>query len=473
MKLFGWHLGMFVGLLSWCVPGWAADGNGGVELEFLYFQEQVQPVLLAERVGAKACASCHARVAPRLVKLADGSASWNNEQSRENFAVWREYVVAGEPSESTLLTKPLAAEAGGSGRHGGGVRWKSKADPEWQTLAAWVRGQRLGGLSVATASGGERAFVRHSDGIAVIHADSGQIVGSVEGAGAAADFALAPDGTRLYVANGAASTLDIVDMRTLRVFKSIGLSGPPRALAASGDGETVYAGIAGEPGVVDVVGTRSLTRTATIDVGGPVDDVSLTPDGTHLFVWAAASPELRAVDTSRREWTWRQTFAEGLGGLAFLAGGDGSTRHVAVNFASVHGFSLVDFARRKVVRTFEFPDEGAGAFPARGIAVDTVAGVVWAASPATESVYAYGIPENCVSGSALPGQRCEWELLGGVELGARPKSLALSGDGKELWVALAVDDAVAVVDAEALAAKLRIRVGQMPGGIMLGEVSVR
>ena len=36
---------------------------------------------------------------------------------------------------------PLAIDAGGDPFHPGGKRWASKDDPEWQMLAAWVRGQ--------------------------------------------------------------------------------------------------------------------------------------------------------------------------------------------------------------------------------------------------------------------------------------------------------------------------------------------
>ena len=44
--------------------------------------------------------------------------------------------------KSKLLMHPLAEEAGGDDFHGGGHHWKSQDDPEWQTMAAWVRGQK-------------------------------------------------------------------------------------------------------------------------------------------------------------------------------------------------------------------------------------------------------------------------------------------------------------------------------------------
>ena len=47
--------------------------------------------------------------------------------------------------KSRMLLHPLAEAAGGDRFHGGGKHWQSQSDPEWQTLAAWVCGETLGG----------------------------------------------------------------------------------------------------------------------------------------------------------------------------------------------------------------------------------------------------------------------------------------------------------------------------------------
>jgi hypothetical protein len=81
-----------------------------------------------------------------------------------------------------MLIHPLAAAAGGDRFHAGGKHWKSKSDPEWQTLAAWVRGNTLtsGG---ATARGVVRVLQSNSagDDIHVIDPATNQIVGKIEG----------------------------------------------------------------------------------------------------------------------------------------------------------------------------------------------------------------------------------------------------------------------------------------------------
>jgi hypothetical protein len=42
---------------------------------------------------------------------------------------------------SRLCTHPLASSGGGDPFHPGGKHFKSRDDPEWQTLAAWVNGK--------------------------------------------------------------------------------------------------------------------------------------------------------------------------------------------------------------------------------------------------------------------------------------------------------------------------------------------
>ena len=112
-------------------------------LDFDFFKARVQPIFLAKRPGHARCVTCHRTGSPPLVPLADGQATWTDEQSRQNFDAWKRVVVPGRPDASRLLLHPLAKTAGGDVFHAGGRHWASQSDPEWQTLAAWVRGETL------------------------------------------------------------------------------------------------------------------------------------------------------------------------------------------------------------------------------------------------------------------------------------------------------------------------------------------
>ena len=111
-------------------------------LSYEVFKQRVQPILTSPRKGNARCTACHSRGGGNsyLEELSPGSTTYNEEQTRRNFERVRRLVVPGEPLKSLLLVNPLAEEAGGSHWHGGGKHWQSQNDPEWQTLASWVRG---------------------------------------------------------------------------------------------------------------------------------------------------------------------------------------------------------------------------------------------------------------------------------------------------------------------------------------------
>jgi len=120
----------------------APSATSSSSLDFEFFKTEVQPIFLAKRPGFARCIACHGSGTPmRLQPLSPGRTAWNEEESRKNFQVVRERVVPGS-LESRLLVHPLATDAGGDFYHNGGKHFKSQSDPEWQTLKAWVFGQK-------------------------------------------------------------------------------------------------------------------------------------------------------------------------------------------------------------------------------------------------------------------------------------------------------------------------------------------
>src|SRR5215471_7595205 len=117
--------------------------GAGPSLDFEFFKTRVQPILMAKRPGHARCYVCHSIGTPfRLQRLSPGATQWNEEQSRRNFEAAQHEVIPGDPQVSQLLVHPLAPEAGGDLFHNGGKHWDSQSNPEWQTLAEWVKGQK-------------------------------------------------------------------------------------------------------------------------------------------------------------------------------------------------------------------------------------------------------------------------------------------------------------------------------------------
>jgi hypothetical protein len=111
-------------------------------LDFEAYRTKVEPIFLKKRMGHARCVVCHSanNSTFRLQQLPEGAA-WTEEQSRKNFESVSKLVAPGDPAKSRLLIHPLAPEAGGDKFHGGGRQFASQDDPDWKTVADWIRGK--------------------------------------------------------------------------------------------------------------------------------------------------------------------------------------------------------------------------------------------------------------------------------------------------------------------------------------------
>lgn len=116
------------------------------EADFDGFVQTVQPVF------ARRCAnpSCHGRFERPLAVFAEQQfraepgdvfvdVPLTEDELRANFDAARAFLLdISTTDECLLLTKPLAAAAGGV-RHAGGTLFEDAADPEARALSTWVR----------------------------------------------------------------------------------------------------------------------------------------------------------------------------------------------------------------------------------------------------------------------------------------------------------------------------------------------
>lgn len=114
-----------------------------VAVDFQYYRSCVHPnVLSVAKYGQLACTSCHAGGSAGFAPASSGVLT--EAEARQGFEVLQRLIVPGDPARSRFLLKPLHPDGGGAYAHNGVRRWQSRSDPEWQTLAAWVRGEVTG-----------------------------------------------------------------------------------------------------------------------------------------------------------------------------------------------------------------------------------------------------------------------------------------------------------------------------------------
>ena len=424
-------------------------------LDYEYFKAKVQPILLAKREGHARCVSCHSSGTPmRLQPVSPGAATWNEEESRKNFDIIRARVKAGNPMASKLLTHPLAESAGGDSSHDGGKHWMSQDDPEWQTLAAWVRGD----TQAKSVSAGKVRIIQTnsaSDMVSIIDPSTNKVVGTINGIEVNHGAAVAPDGSRIYVSNEADSTLDVVDGKTLRVTNKIKLSGHPNNISIGRDGRRVYVSIAIAPGAVDVVDTVSLQKIKSINNDGPVHNTYVTPDGKYVVTGSVAGKTISVIDAQTDDIAWVLKMDLGIRPMAFEKNADGSTKRIFVQLSDFNGFAVIDFATHKEVTRIELPKLGPGKSPfmeggnvSHGLAVTADGKLLVVNSRLNSAVYMYSLPDL--------------KVVGSVDVGKAPDWVTLTPDSKLAYVANAQSNSVSVIDLKASKEITRIPVGQVP-----------
>jgi YVTN family beta-propeller protein len=425
-------------------------------IDFDYFKTRVQPIFLAKRPGHARCISCHAGHTPMpLQRLSPGSAGWTDDESRKNFESVRRMVVPGS-LKSKLLIHPLETAAGGDLFHNGGKHWSSQSDPEWQTLAAWVRGEQLA-APLTAANGNVRIIQTNSagDNVQIIDPLTNKVVGEITGIDVSHGVAVAPGGRQIYVSSESDSTLDVVDGRTLKVTKRIALTDRPNNIAIGRDGTRVYVSIAEAPGSVDVIDTVSQTRVKTIPVNGAVHNTYVTPDGRYIVAGSIVSKTITVIDARTEQPAWSLEMDLGIRPMAFATNADGSTRWIFVQLTGVNGFAVVDFQTRKEINRIALPPLPAGKAPflvggneSHGMAITPDGRTIVVNSRLNSALYAYSLPDL--------------KLLGEVEVGSSPDWVTLTPDGRTAYVANAASNSVSVVDIKSLKEVTRIPVGQVP-----------
>jgi YVTN family beta-propeller protein len=440
-------------------------------LSFEFFKTKVEPIFLKNRPEHARCYGCH-NLSNRifhLETLSPGSTDWTDEQSKRNFQSALELVVPGDPASSRLLIHPLAPEAGGDPFHSGGRQFASQNDPDWLVMAEWVRGVRTGVVSESASQSITRIYVANSAGdtVDVIDPATNKVVQVIRGIELPHGIAFSPDGTRIYISNEAESVLDVVDRKSGEILKKVSLSARPNNLAITKDGGQVLVGIRTQPGVLDVIDTSSLQKVKSIPVDGGVHNVYVTPDGKYAVSGSIENKAATVIDLHSQQAAWGVKFDRAVRPMAFETNPDGSTSRIFVQLSGFSGFAVVDFAKRAEVARIKLPDqpggfgiaEGRGGVPSHGIRVAPDGKSLWVNSTLANAVFKYSLPDLKLIGYA---QLPEVHPLGHAPTGAVPEWIAFTPDSKLVYVSDSAARLVSVIDTQTLKEVARIPVGEVP-----------
>src|SRR5580693_10670064 len=193
-------------------------------------------------------------------------------------------------------------------------------------------------LALPLAAGTVRIIQTNSagDDVSIIDPATNKVVGTINGIEVNHGAAAAPDGSHYYISDEGRSTLDVVDTKTLKVTRSIPLSGHPNNIGISKDGRRVYVSIAVAPGAVDVIDTTSLEKVKSIPIKGAVHNTYVTPDGRYVVAGSIAGKTISVIDAQTENPVWFLEMDLGIRPMAFATNPDGTTKWI---FAQLSGFN--------------------------------------------------------------------------------------------------------------------------------------
>ncbi len=137
---------------------------------------------------------------------------------------------------------------------------------------------RLDGVS-------RRLFVAHESRVEVLDADSGALLGAIEGTQGVHGIEVIPTLNRGFTSNGVDRSVTVFDYKTLQPYKAIKYTGvKPDAIQFDAYSGQLFVVNGGATGDVTVIDPASATITATVDLGGKkLEQIGFDGRG-HAFV---------------------------------------------------------------------------------------------------------------------------------------------------------------------------------------------
>jgi hypothetical protein len=145
--LWGDENGMERQLLTAWLKGEKLDASLRALLDFEFFVQNIQPMLVKVGEDGSSCANCHNTHAVFNIRTLRPDGTWTLADARHNYANALKVVDVDDPLNSLILKKPISAREGSPDTgvpHAGGIRWRERRDaPEWKALYAWVQRRLL------------------------------------------------------------------------------------------------------------------------------------------------------------------------------------------------------------------------------------------------------------------------------------------------------------------------------------------
>lgn len=302
----------------------------------------------------------------------------------------------------------------------------------------------------------------------------------------------------LYVDNSLGDDITVIDLGTLRVTGTIQVGNQPHALCAPADGRTLFTTVESEKNlkIIDTIANRVL---GVIPVGGKPNECAATPDGKYvgvplrdhdavdiidvaakkvvkelpvkephncfnsgnnhdLYVSSMGSQEIEVIDLKTMAYSARIP----AGGIPRPYAVANDERNLYIALTNLHGFAIADISGRKVVERVELPPAPPldcpleVNTPTHGLALTPDGRELWVTSLADGGVYVYDVATKKIS-PMIPVGKC-------------PNWVAFSPDGRYSAVSNSDTNDCSIIDVRTRREVARVKVGKSPKRVLVLKV---
>jgi YVTN family beta-propeller protein len=353
------------------------------------------------------------------------------------------------------------------------------AKPAANQSGALVKEHYLSPIEMAFSPDGHLLYVvcQDSDEVRVVNPDLAKVVGSIHVGHIPRGIALTPDTHRLYVTNAWSDTVSVIDTVTREVVQTLPAGFEPTGVVVDKSGATLYVAnrLSNDVSVIDVASGHEIKRLLA---GRGASYLALSPDGksiycTHIYPSPGAfrsepNSEITVIDTSTRRVVDRKPLNNVAGVFHVAASADGKLVAAAqlrpknliplahVEHGTVFGDSLTLFGD-DIAGTVQIPIDELERYYALpwGVVITPDKSKIFLTTAGSQSVTVIDVPRllktvrtrrqsfaNDLSASAD-------YVTARIAVGHNPRGVALSPDGRRLYVANRLDDTLSVIDTKA------------------------
>ena len=352
-------------------------------------------------------------------------------------------------------------------------------------VAKLVNATYLSPINLTVSADGKRLYViaQESNALLIVDTESKKVINKIGVGNQPHSVILSKDGLKAYVSNQWSDNVFVIDLSAGKVADTLKTGNGPAGLALSSDGKALYVvnSFSSDVSVIDLHSNEEINR---ITAGNNPTGAKLTPDGKFLFVTSRRmvnvpygeplASELTVInDSSKRISEYKKIESAYLmENVAFTPHGDLGfvtlirpknyvpSIQVEQGWMMTHGFGVFEPGKGGSVSELLIDEPNSFYSDPFGIAITPDGKKAFISSAGADYISVIDVDSvrAIIKGSSPEVRKLNSNNLGissryiikRIHTGSNPKGIALSPDGKLLYVAEMLDDNIGVISTESL-----------------------